>query len=80
MDIKNLEKIEPEVLKNPLFWEVDMFDPSLVFRDMETHEIFVFDKSGIWNEDTLNHKLLYWFISISLEFRKRALFKLKIYL
>jgi hypothetical protein len=58
VDIKNLEKIEPEVLKNPLFWEVDMFDPSLVFRDMETHEIFVFDKSGIWNEDTLNHKLL----------------------
>lgn len=37
---------------------INMFDPNMVFRDMETKEIFVFDRNGIWNEDTLNHKLL----------------------
>lgn len=37
-----------------------MFDKNLIFRDMETKEFFVFDINGIWNEDTLNHKLLHW--------------------
>jgi hypothetical protein len=36
-----------------------MFDADMVFRDMETKEVFVFDANGIWNEDTLKHKLLY---------------------
>jgi len=27
---------------------------------METKEVFVFDANGIWNEDALSHKLLYW--------------------
>ena len=38
-----------------------MFDPDLIFRDQETKEVFVFDKYGIWNSDTLKHKLLFWF-------------------
>jgi len=36
-----------------------MFDPDLIFRDQETKEVFVFDKYGIWNSDTLKHKLLF---------------------
>ena len=40
-------------------FNINMFDPDLIFRDMESKEIFVFDKNGIWNEDALNHKLLY---------------------
>jgi hypothetical protein len=39
---------------------INMFDPNMVFRDQESKEIFVFDSNGIWNEDTLKHKLLYW--------------------
>jgi len=33
-------------------------DSKMVFRDMESKEIFVFDANGIWNEEALNHKLL----------------------
>jgi hypothetical protein len=36
-----------------------MFDQNMVFRDMETKEVFVFDTNGAWNEDALKHKLLY---------------------
>jgi len=35
-----------------------MFDQHMVFRDMESKEIFVFDGQGIWDEDTLKHKLI----------------------
>lgn len=42
-----------------LLWQINFFDPNLVFRDSETGEMFVFDANGIWNEDALNHKLLY---------------------
>jgi hypothetical protein len=35
-----------------------MFDSQMVFRDMDTKEIFVFDANGVWNQDTLNHKLI----------------------
>jgi hypothetical protein len=31
----------------------------MVFRDMSTKEVFVFDVNGVWNQDTLKHKLLY---------------------
>jgi hypothetical protein len=37
----------------------NFFDQEMVFRDMETREIFVFDANGIWNEDTLKHKLIH---------------------
>lgn len=31
----------------------------MVFRDMESREVFVFDSNGIWSEDTLKHPLIY---------------------
>lgn len=43
-----------------LLWGMNMFDQNMVFRDMETKEVFVFDRNGLWNEDTLNHKLINW--------------------
>lgn len=59
VDIKNLEKIEPEVVPSAVLWTINFFDSNLVFRDMESKEIFVFDANGIWNEDCLKHKLLH---------------------
>ena len=59
MDIKNLEKVDADVIPSELFFMVNMFDSDMIFRDMETKEIFVFDSNGIWNEDTLKHKMLY---------------------
>lgn len=59
VDIKNLEKIDAAVVPNKFMWMVNMFDSTMVFRDMESKEVFVFDANGIWNEDTLKHKLLY---------------------
>ena len=59
VDIKNLEKVEAEIVPSKMLWAVNMFDTNMVFRDMETREVFVFDLNGIWNEDTLKHKLLF---------------------
>ena len=59
VDIKNLEKIEADVVPSKIMWGINIFDPNMVFRDMETKEVFVFDANGIWNEDTLKHKLLH---------------------
>ena len=59
VDIKNLEKVDADVIPSELFFMVNMFDSDMIFRDMETKEIFVFDSNGIWNEDTLKHKMLY---------------------
>jgi hypothetical protein len=59
VDIKNLEKVSADVISNPLMWTGNMFDNNMVFRDLQTREIFVFDKQGIWNEDALKHPLLY---------------------
>jgi hypothetical protein len=59
VDIKNLEKIDADIVPSKLLWGINMFDQNLVFRDMETKEIFVFDANGIWNDDALKHKLLY---------------------
>ncbi len=59
VDIKNLEKIDAEIVPNKMMWAVNMFDQNMVFRDSESREVFVFDHNGIWNEDTLKHKLLY---------------------
>ena len=43
-----------------MIWAINMFDSNMVFRDMETKEVFVFDKNGIWNKEALNHKLINW--------------------
>lgn len=59
VDIKNLEKIDAETIPNKMMWAVNMFDSGMVFRDSESREVFVFDANGIWNEDTLKHKLLF---------------------
>jgi len=59
VDIKNLEKIEADVVPSQILWSINFFDSNMIFRDMESKEIFVFDGTGIWNEDTLKHKLLH---------------------
>lgn len=59
VDIKNLEKIDADIVPSKILWGINMFDQNMVFRDMETKEVFVFDANGIWNEDALTHKLLY---------------------
>ena len=59
VDIKNLEKIDADIVPSKMLWAVNMFDSNMVFRDMESREVFVFDVNGIWNEDALKHKLLF---------------------
>ena len=59
VDIKNLEKVDAEIIPSKIMWGINMFDQNMVFRDMETREVFVFDANGLWNEDTLKHKLLF---------------------
>jgi len=59
VDIKNLSKVSAEMVKNPLMWTGNMFDPEMVFMDSLTREVFVFDKRGIWNQDAIEHPLLY---------------------
>lgn len=49
VDIKNLEKIDADLVPSKLLWGVNMFDQNMVFRDMESKEVFVFDVNGIWN-------------------------------
>jgi hypothetical protein len=44
VDVKNLEKVPAEIIQNKLMWTGNMFDSNMIFRDMETQEIFVFDK------------------------------------
>lgn len=39
-------------------WTGNLFDKNMIFRDMSNDEIFVFDKQGQWNLDTLNHPLI----------------------
>jgi len=59
VDIRNLEKIESSEVNVPLMWQINMFDPDLIFRDAASGEIFVFDKYGHWNSEALEHPLLY---------------------
>ena len=59
VDIKNLEKIDADILPSKMLWMSNMFDSNMVFRDMESREVFVFDANGIWNEDALKHNLIY---------------------
>jgi hypothetical protein len=59
VDINNLERIDADIVPSKMLWAVNMFDSNMVFRDMETKEMFVFDVNGIWNEDALKHKFLF---------------------
>lgn len=59
VNIRDLEKIDSSQVTADLMWEINMFDPDLVFRCAASQEIFVFDKNGHWNKDTLEHPLLY---------------------
>jgi len=56
--IRNLEKIDASEVNAPLMWQINMFDPELIFRDSASGEAFVFDKNGIWNKEALEHPLL----------------------
>ena len=60
VDIRHLEKVDAEeFVENPLMWSANIFDKSLVFRNADNGEVFVFDRNGIWNEAALKHPLLY---------------------
>jgi hypothetical protein len=58
VDIKNLEKVDHQHVPSQFMWAINKFDQNMVFRDMESKELFVFDRDGIWGEEALNHKLL----------------------
>ena len=60
VDIRNLEKVDASNVASPFLFEINVFDSELVFRDQETKELFVFDKNGFWNQEALEHPLLYW--------------------
>jgi len=57
--IKDLEKINADVVPGVLIWRYDNLDTKLVFRDMKSRHIFIFDKGGFWSKDGIEHKLLY---------------------
>ena len=48
----------PKILSEIIWW-VNMFDSQMVFRDSFSGEVFVFDSNGIWNQEALEHPLLY---------------------
>jgi hypothetical protein len=58
--VEDLERVQrDDRVVNPIFWDINKFDDNLIFRDKASGEIFVFDKTGVWNEDTLKHPLIY---------------------
>ena len=59
VDIKNLEKINADILPGNQLWKINMFDEDLIFRCAESKEVFVFDRYGLWNKDALEHPLLH---------------------
>lgn len=59
VDIKNLEKIDSAIIPANQLWDNFWFDEEFVWRDMQSKEVFVFDKNGMWNKDALEHPLLY---------------------
>ena len=58
VNVGDLEKIDAEEIDAELLWAINRFDDQLVFRDVLSREVFVFDKAGIWNKDTLAHPLI----------------------
>lgn len=48
------------ILLENYFWNVhyNTVDVNLIFRDRTTQELFVFDRNGLWDRDTLEHELL----------------------
>ena len=58
VNIAALEKVDASHVKNTLLWNVMMFDKDLIFRCAESQQVFVFDRSGVWNKEALDHPLL----------------------
>ena len=59
VDIKNLEKIDAATIPTGLLFTINMFDNEMIFRDNESKQVFVFDRNGYWNKDTLEHPLIH---------------------
>ena len=59
VDIRNLERVDASRVNSKLIWDVNFFDSQMIFRDTTTTEMFVFDARGIWNQEALEHPLLY---------------------
>lgn len=58
VNIHALEKVDESHVKSSILWNVLMFDKDFIFRDAETQQVFVFDRSGVWNKEALDHPLL----------------------
>lgn len=58
VDIKNLEKVDRTYTMSQLMFEQQNHDQDMIWRDAKSLEVFVFDKHGHWNKDTLEHPLL----------------------
>ena len=59
VDIRNLERVSADMVESDIIWWINMFDSQMVFRDSFSGEVFVFDSNGIWNQEALEHPLLY---------------------
>jgi hypothetical protein len=58
VNIHALEKVDESHVKSSILWNVLMFDKDMIFRCAESQQVFVFDKSGVWNKEALDHPLL----------------------
>ena len=59
VDVSALEKVDADAVKNGLLWFNSTFDKRFVFKCQKSKEVFVFDRNGFWNEETLQHPLIY---------------------
>ena len=46
VDVKNLEKVDSSYISNGLMWTANILDDTMVFRDRDSMEVFVFDRYG----------------------------------
>lgn len=58
VDIDCLERIDSDEMDHDALWNANVFDDQMIFKDSRSKEVFVFDRNGIWNKDTLEHPLL----------------------
>ena len=63
MDPNNVEYVDSEdkSLSGVSFWVQNWIwaDRKLVFRNKQTNELLIFDKSGFWSEEGLKHPLIH---------------------
>ena len=59
VDIKNLKKVpHTDIPHSFVLFRYVTFDKGQVWKDTSTGEFFVLDKSGVWNQEGIDHPLL----------------------